>query len=232
MSDFFPEGRIPGCLPRATAFGTCCPKAEDRIEVITDPDQYASLIGQISLNPYIRKRMDQGRIGSCATASTTGTVLLVREWNDRLFVDLNWLSIYCFTSDGKDRGSNIDRNLIHARDVGILPFSVWPTTTDWKTKPPQSLLDTEACKYRIDEFFDIGTIEEVMTALVLGYPVVFGWKGHSCVLIELKDMETAYYLNSWGADWGDNGVGEIKLREINFGYGAFAVRSVVDSGGA
>lgn len=229
MSDFFPDGYVAGCLPRASKFGEVCAMAEDRIDVITSEEKYRSLIGEATLEPLIRKRMDQGQIGSCATAATTGATLLIREFSGQEFVDLNWLSIYPFTNGGRDRGSNIDRNLVQARDVGILPFSVWPTKTDWKTKPSAQLMSEHASNYRIDEFFDIATIEEVMSALVYGFPVVYGWKGHSCVLIALKDLTTAYYLNSWGADWGDNGVGTIKLREINFGYGAFAVRSAVDS---
>lgn len=228
-----PPGKATGCLPRATRFGTCCDKLEDRMDVITSEDTLRSLIGTVGLRPRLDTVgvYDQNGFGSCATESTTASWKLSSAESNRDFIELNPLSIYHFTSGGSDRGSNIDRNLEYARDVGILPESVWPRSKGFRAKIPQSLIDDHAGKYRIREFWDCGTIDEVRTSLALGFPVVFGWRSHSCCLIELKNMSTAYYLNSWGADWGDNGVGEIALRSINFGYGAFSVRSVTDPGG-
>ena len=228
-----PPGKATGCLPRATTYGQCCDKLEDRVNVITDEEQIRDLIGKVSLRPHLKTIgvYDQNGYGSCATESTAGATKLSRAASNRPYVQLNPLSIYAFTSGGVDRGSNIDRNLEHARDIGILPEDVWPRSKGFRTKPPQELLDRHASRFRIDEFWDCGSVDDVRTSLVLGFPVSFGWRGHSCVLIALKDMNTAYYLNSWGADWGDNGVGTISLRSINFGYGAFAVRSVTDAGG-
>jgi hypothetical protein len=81
--------------------------------------------------------------------------------------------------------------------------------------------------YRIDEFFDIGNINELGTALIKGYPVVFGWSGHSCIFVDLLDKNTAVYANSWDSSWGDDGFGTLRLSSVNFGYGAFAIRSTI-----
>lgn len=227
-----PEGKKTGCLPRATQYGTCCDKLEDRIEVISRERWQLHIDDGIVLRPHVTDILNQDGVGSCATESTAQSKMIVRSWQNQPYVPLNPWSIYCFTSGGRDGGSNIDTNLIHARDIGVLPVSVWPRSKGWRAKPPQSLLDTEAIKYRIDEFWDIATVDEIGTALLKGMPVVFGWQGHSCVLVDLVDRKRARYANSWDESWGDKGFGIISLNKVNFGYGAFAVRTVVDSGEA
>lgn len=167
-------------------------------------------------------------VHNCATESTTQGGMICREFGNQPFELLNPLFIYHHTSGGSDRGSNIDSNLVFARDKGIAPESVWPRSKGFRAKPTAAAYEA-ALKYRIDEFFDITSIEEVGTALLSGMAVVFGWSGHSCIMTSLKSETTAEYANSWG-NWGDKGFGTIRLASINFGYGAFAIRSVTDSG--
>jgi len=110
------------------------------------------------------------------------------------------------------------------RDNGIAPESVWPRSKGWQATPSADA--REAAKlYRIEEFYDITTTAEIGTALLLGFPVVFGWSGHSCVMTQLVNPTTAEYANSWG-NWGDQGFGQLRLSSVNFNYGAFAVRTV------
>ena len=118
-------------------------------------------------------------------------------------------------------------------EVGVLRMETWPRSKGWSTKPPKSLLDTEAIKHRADEYFDITDIQSVMTALVKNFPVQFGWQGHSCILLALKSLTEAYYLNSWGSKWSQTdmpGIGVIKLRSIQFNYEAHALCTTVDAG--
>lgn len=225
----FPDGRKPGCLPRVSHYGTVCDKLEDRIDVIPQ-EQWDDYIGKVDLRPCVDHIFNQRKSGSCATESTTQGLAICRAWGNQSFVLLNPWSIYYFTKIGYDGGSNIDTNLRHIRDVGVLPMALWPRSKGWRTKPPQDLLDTVACNYRIDEFFDIATVDEVGTALIKGLAVVFGWQGHSCVLTKLLSRTIAEYANSWEESWGDKGFGRIRLSSINFGYGAFAVSTALDSG--
>ena len=220
-----PPGFKCGCLPRVTAFGTCCKPMADEIEEIPR-DQWPGLIGTVSLRPRVRQVLNQGSNGSCATESTTQGVMVARDVAGLPFDLLNPLSIYHFTNGGSDNGSNIDSNLVHARDFGILPESYWPRSKGWRASPPTGY-EKIAAKYRIDEFFDIASIDEIGTALLKGFAVVFGWSGHSCILTDLLSTTTALYCNSWG-NWGDAGFGKINLASINFGYGLFAIRSVKD----
>ena len=221
-----PEGMATGCLPRDSRYGELCAKLEDSIDIVPR-DKWTDIIGDVDLRPYVLQIFSQGSVGSCATESTSQAATICREVMGVPSVLLNPWSLYAFTSGGRDRGSNIDRNLERARDIGILPESVWPRRGDnkhaWNQKPPTNLFDDHAIK--IGEFFDMATIDEVGSALLKGFPVVYGWSGHSCVLTSLRDRNTAVYANSWGSSWGDNGFGTIALNKINFGYGAFAVRT-------
>ena len=227
-----PPGYKTGCLPRKLAFGKVpgCPPMADVIETIPERD-WGDLIGNVALCPNVRQILDQGRNGSCATESTTQGVLIVRDVAGLPFVLLNPLSIYRVTSGGRDQGSNIDSNLIFARDIGILPESYWPRSKGFRAIPPDGWEDV-AKPYRIEEFYDIRNKVEVGSALLKGFAVVFGWSGHSCIMTRLLSKTAARYANSWGMYSGsDNGFDTIKLRSINFGYGAFAIRTATSEGG-
>jgi hypothetical protein len=225
-----PEGKATGCLRRKTKFGDCCNPMADEIEVIPR-EKWGALIGKVSLRPNVRQIIDQGQIGSCATCSTTQGVMIARDVAGLPFVFLNPLSIYHFTSGGRDNGSSIDENLQFARDTGILPESYWPYSRGYRETPPAGWQEV-AKQYRIDEFYDIGTVDELGTALLKGFAVVFGWSGHSCILTRLLSETKAEYANSWGSDWStDGGFGKISLSAINFQYGAFATRTAKSEGG-
>ena len=217
-----PPGFKTGCLPRQSQFGGLCAPMADNIEIIPR-SRWPEFIGHISLRPQVKVILYQNGVGSCATESATGAAMIVRAAAGLPHVLLNPWSIYRVTSGGRDSGSSIDTNLAFARDTGILPESYWPRSKGWRAAPPDGWKDV-AAQYRIREFFDIRNTDEVGTALLKGFPVVFGWQGHSCVLTTLLSPTTALYLNSWDASWGDGGFGQIKLSSINFGYGAFAVR--------
>jgi hypothetical protein len=208
----------------------------DNIDVITDDATFLEHINTPNSETLLgcMTSIYKQRVGSCACCSSVGAIKLVREFNGLTPIELSPESVYAFTSGGRDRGSSIDENLRHLQRIGAMSWKAWPRDEHrWSDRPSDKLLTTEACKNRISEFFDISTIEEVMTALVLNYPVVFGWQGHSCVLLKLESMTSAYYLNSWGENWSETGmpgIGKINLRSIGFHYGAFAVRSVTDPG--
>jgi hypothetical protein len=206
--------------------GVCCPLFGERVPVIRK-EEWQDIIGDVELTSLVRKIKDQDGVGSCATESTSQAVEITRAFDGMPWVELNPWSIYCFTSGGRDNGSSIDENLVHVRQYGICPEAVWPRSKGWSAKPDKDAM--EAAKlFKIDEFYDLTTTEEIGTALLLGFAVVFGWNGHSCVLTELLSASpsTAKYANSWSPQWGDEGFGTINLSSINFQYGAFAVRTI------
>ena len=219
-----PDGMKTGCLPRKTKFGECCSLFGEKIQVIP-VREWSDLLGDVSLRPCVSKIKNQGNVGSCASEAVSQSVEIIRCAQGQEWVELNPWSVYWSVSGGRDQGSSIDENLVYVRANGVCPESIWPRSKGWKTKPSAAAL--EAAKlYRIDEFFDITSIEELGTALLKGFCVQFGWNGHSVVMVELLDTQTALYCNSWSESFGDQGFGTIKLSSVNFSYGAFCTRSV------
>jgi hypothetical protein len=221
----YPDGFKPGCNIRTFRPGTVCGLFSEKIPVIPVAE-WGDLIGEVELRSCVTKIKDQNGYGSCATESTAQSDEIVRKLEGQEWVELNPLSIYHTTSHGRDQGSSIDENLAFARDYGICPESVWPRSKGWQVAPSAEAMEAAAA-FKIGEFYDIGSTAEAGTALLLGFAVVMGWQGHSVVLTELLSPTIAAYANSWGADWGDEGFGTIKLSSINFGYGMFAQRTAV-----
>jgi len=220
-----PPGYKTGCLPRKSRFGEVCDPLEKAIEIIP-VDRWQKLIGEVDLRPKTPDPpYDQNGYGSCACESSSGSVETVRVAAGLPRVRLNPYFVYHTTSGGRDNGSNIDDNLVFVREHGIAPESVWPRSHGpWKT--PSAEAKKEALKYRILEFYDIANWEEFGTALLLGFPVVFGYSGHSVLATSLIDENRLEYLNSWG-NWGDQGFGVLRSSSIMWQYGAWAVRSVI-----
>lgn len=233
-----PPGQATGCLPRTTRYGECCAKLEDEFNIISDEyllRQHIEAPREEKLLSCVWEWLSQGRVGSCGAEAATNAMLVSREFSGAPRTRLNPWSVYQETSDKRDRGSSVSENLRYTLDFGILPMELWPRSKGWSTTPPKELLETEAPKNRAHEWLDINTIAEIRTALCLNFPIPFGWRGHSCVLLALKSLDTAYYLNSWGKSWSDNehdwpGIGEIRLKDVDFGYEAWALRSTTDAG--
>ncbi len=218
----YPPGYRAGCNRRATKFGACCRLLADEVETIPR-DDWQQWIGKVSLRPHVKTILDQNGYGSCATESPTQGLMIVRDVGGHPFVLLNPLSIYRVTSGGSDNGSSIDENLAFARTVGILPEAYWPRSKGFHATPPAGW-QAEAAKYKIGEFYDIATEDEFGSALLRGFAVVFGWSGHSVIATSLLSTTKFEYANSWG-DWGDQGFGTLALSSVNWGYGAFAIRT-------
>jgi len=222
--------RIPGCLPRASITGQVCsrfpagwviPKV-DWPALLADPNR-------INMRPSIPVVLDQDGVGSCATESSTGSVMAINSFNGRPFTLLNPWFVYHTTSGGRDGGSNIDTNLVFIREHGIAPESVWPRSKGFRAKPSEEAV-AAALDYRILEFYDITNDVEFGSSLLLGFPVVYGRSGHSILATDLLELDLFEYLNSWG-NWGDAGFGKESLsRSVNYGYGALAIRATTSSG--
>lgn len=219
----YPPGFVPGCLPRSSRPGEVCPMANEHIEIIPR-SEWAALAAQITLRPFVKTVLNQGNVGSCATEATAGAVMICEAFAGKPFTLLNPWFIYQQTSGGRDRGSAIDDNLAFARDKGIAPESVWPRSKGWRTKPSAEAFEA-AKAHRILEFYDISSIDEMVSALLKGFPVVYGSNGHAVTKIAHLDENKGLDLNSWGTSYGDKGFGVwATYRAVNWNYGAFAVR--------
>lgn len=217
------ETRVAGCLPRASSFGEVCRVFADDFATIPR-DQWDAMLNAITLRPYVNHIFNQRSVGSCAAESSTQGLQVIRAVNNQPFVKLNPWSVYHFTSGGRDNGSSIDSNLVQLREYGAVPMDDWKRSDGWRKIPMPNWREL-AEPYRICEFWDIENILEFGSALLLGFPVVFGWEGHSVLAVALKDSRTLIYANSWGEDWNNGGFSTLPLASVNFNYGAFAPRT-------
>jgi hypothetical protein len=219
----FPPGRVPGCLPRTYLPGDVCPSIGEHIKIIPS-SEWSKHVGKVSLRPYVKTVLDQNGVGSCATEAAAQAVMIARAVAGLPHVELNPWFIYHHTSGGRDGGSSIDENLEFVRSKGIAPMSVWPRSKGWRAKPSAEAYEA-AKEFTIEEFYDVATINEMVSCLLSGFPVVWGSNGHAvCKVEHLSDRE-GLDINSWGSDWGDGGFGVwATYRSINWNYGAWAVR--------
>ena len=222
------DGRIAGCLPRASKRGQFCslfPKGW-----VIPKGEWSGILNHpnhMKLRPSVPVILDQDGVGSCATECTAQTIMTLRSFNGQKFIKLNPWFIYQKTSGGRDGGSNIDTNLKFARDYGCAPESVWPRSNGWRKKPSAEAVEA-AKDFKILEFYDIRNTEELGSALLLGLPVAYGRSGHAITAVDLVTPTTMRYANSWG-NWGDEGFAVEKISRVNFGYGAWAIRVANDN---
>lgn len=222
-----PPGKAAGCLHRHTALGSEFPIFKDRIGVIPQSDWH-KYIGIQSIRHFVKDILDQDGVGSCAAEATTQAVMIVRAIAGLPFILLNPWTMYRITGGGADRGSSIDANVRHASTTGVVPMYAWERSNGWRSKPPAAI-QALAANYRVTEWFDIGSIEEFGTALIKGFPVVYGRAMHAICAVELAEGGI-HYANSWDESWGDNGFGFDRwdyIRNSISAYGAFAARTPV-----
>lgn len=140
------------------------------------------------------------------------------------YVHFNPYFVYRHVNHGRDAGSSIDANLAYLRQDGVCPEAVWPRSKGWRARPSQEAYRI-AKRYRILEFYDVTNEVELVSCILYGIPVVFGYSGHAICAVAMADTRRLIYVNSWGSNWGDSGFGTLSLSRIYWPYGAFAVRT-------
>lgn len=220
-----PPDRATGCLPRVSKPGEWCPLVREQIRIIPRKE-WAELVGKVRNSDLAWFQLDQDGVGSCASEACAGAVMAMRELAGQSRVELSPWFVYHHVSGGVDRGSSIDENLRFARETGVASMESWPRSHGWRTRPSDEAYD-DAARYRIEEFYDVTTHDEFVSALFSGFVVEFGYRigggGHAVVATEMVSTSRFRFKNSWG-QWGDNGFGELNLNDIYWGFGAWALR--------
>ena len=168
---------------------------------------------------------DQNSVGSCAAESANNTKHALDTMQGQPLIVYNPFGMYYTTSGGRDNGSVIGDNLEFARDKGCFPEEIWPRSNGWR-KQPSSEAYKIAAYFKLREFFYIENISEFVSALLQGYYVHAGYSGHAVSFCCYLGKGVLKFKNSWG-EWGENGFGNLKTSQINFGYGAYAYKDII-----
>lgn len=188
---------------------------------------------------------DQKQFGSCGGQSSCESFMYARAIRGLKPVILSATFIYGLCNGGKDAGSRVTDCVNVLKTYGTCLDSQVPYNMIYRTQFPQAAFDT-AQHYKALEVYKINTYEELITALVLGFPCVTGIAvgqnfvhnqlspygiaplpnivagGHALCIMGIKYLENKWVLefqNSWSKTWGLDGFAYLQKGNFNPGYG-------------
>lgn len=198
---------------------------------IIPPQEWGPWIekGAGNLKHYVWHIYNQRQVGSCGAEDVKQNLTTRRRIGGQKNTKLNAYGMYWYTSGGRDQGSSHPDNLKYAREHGCPSQAVRPRSKGWSAKPTEEER-ADAKKYRLEDFYEVRTVEEFGSALLYGFSLVCGYSGHSVCAVQLVNTLQFVYANSWDESWGDNGFGVLRFSSLYWGYGVYAVEAVTDSG--
>lgn len=238
-----PNGYLCGCLPRQDRCGDRAPIYENELPLIPEWQWEAYAVELDRAEALIPYTLNQGKEGSCVgNASSWGFdfVQAITRGTDRV-IPTSAMSLFARIGSSAQSGAMIGDALAALRAEGILPLDtpenrarfahVYRATGYGRGRKdlPTGWEET-AAQFRVQEYWDIDTIDGLVSALLLGYCVIYGRSGHCiCGVRPVRENGVWYlkYKNSWG-DWGDNGYGYDTLTNLarQRAYGWYAMRTV------
>ena len=168
------------------------------------------------LRASVRTILNQGREGSCVGNACVGAAMVCSA----LQYGSNWrelsaMSLYERIGRSPQSGAYIPDGVTELLDRGALPLDTAANEDEFKLVYPATgfnprrlrKLDWEptAKLFRVTGALRINTVEGWFTALVKGWPVVYGRQGHCIYSVLPKKSRGKWYFgyaNSWG-QWGD-----------------------------
>lgn len=222
--------RFCGCLPRTTEpDGSIFPIVGDAgTEAV--PLVPRSQWTETSLRHHVWNIHNQGNQNSCCPTAYAGLLETLREIQGLARVPLSQAYPYHYANGGRDQGASLDAVFFAIRDKGITPASI-VDPMDWRGVNWPADVDDQAERWRIVEQWDMLHVDALGSSLEAGLPGVFGvfWQGgggHAIYAIGKRraargnswDFEIA---NSWGRQWGENGLGWLPESQVAEGIRYF-----------
>lgn len=179
-----------------------------------------------AMNGQRMPSLDQNGKGYCWAHSSTNCVRYVRAVNHQPYADLSAYSVACKIKRFRDQGGWAGESMEFIAQNGVATSQFWPQRSmDRSNDNPTTWAD--AAKYIVEEWMDLDPEQmedQWVTCTLLGIPVAsdYDFWGHSVCGIGVDAfvgtgrntrVDTSIIDNSWGDQWGDNGVGKLKGRK-------------------
>lgn len=220
--------RFCGCLPRTTEpDGSVFPIVGDAGTIPLKP---RSQWTPTSLAHHVWNIHDQGNQNSCCPTAYAGLLETLREIQGLDRIPFSQAYPYHYANGGRDQGASLDVVFFAIRDRGITPASI-VDPMDWRGKTWPADVDDRAAEFRIVEEWDMIHVDALGSGLEAGFPGVLGvfWTGgggHAVYAVGKRpaargnswDFQIA---NSWGHDWGENGLGWLPESQVAEGIRYF-----------
>lgn len=197
-------------------------------------------IQSVDLRPSCPDVYDQGHLGSC-TANAIGFCYHFDELKQkeaqpfipsRLFIYYNERNLEGHVSE--DSGAEIHDGIQVIHSLGVCSENDWPYNIDKFKEKPSNNCYTSALSHKTIDYRAISQkLDQLKSALIEGFPVVFGFSvyesfeseevaktgimpipkpdekllgGHAVALVGFDNIKKVFIVrNSWGSGWGDNG---------------------------
>lgn len=183
---------------------------------------------QLHVERYVKYILNQGSVGSCGGEGITGAIMAAENQSGQTPTKLNGYFPYHWSSGGYDQGSTLSENIRVVQQRGVASEAVWPRSNGFRREPSQAAKD-DAKQHTLLKIEQIRGWAEFGTALLLGWPVYFGYTGHAIFGARLIALNRFDYVNSWGYGFGENGVATISNSRIQWGYGVYVVMAVTEN---
>lgn len=204
---------------------------------------------------------DQNGFGTCTSNATACAMHIqwTRQFGEEWAITPAPPSIYPFCASGGNSGSSTNCNIERASEKGVLLIDTEKNrkvlrtlgldethvidAVQWNAgkRCPQSWYEETAKHFKVEEFYEITSVDGWFSAVLLGFTILYGRSGHAIcgTGFEPKGSDwTGIYQNSWGS-WGRTINGRQAYGEDTYSYlqrtgayrGAFAVRQISEPPG-
>lgn len=221
-----------GRIEEQPKLGSVCPIFEERFkDYVVPKSDWKSLYEELQPSYSKRKtyQYDQKNEGTCTANAASGAFAYTwaKQYGRTTAVCPSPPTTYYYCANGPNSGSTTSCILKRIRDHGCLPISIErnkdvmrrlgldPSHTcdavGWN-KPrslPRGAMEETAKNFRLDEFYEISSLQGFFGALFHGFSILYGRSGHAIHGSDVVYRNSSWfckYDNSWG-NWGENGFG-------------------------
>lgn len=177
--------------------------ASQQVAVLTEMKVQQSRLSDVKRVQKIRSS-HQGNTSQCWAHSVVNIVRLIRALNGQPAVDLTASSLGQRINGG-DGGGWSGQAMEFICEKGIVPTSMWPENTfGRRLVTPEA--EAAAMDYRVTEFWDLQTWDELISCLCMhGTGASGGWNhlGHAMAIIDAEVIDGAVAIRVWDS-YGDD----------------------------